>query len=373
MISDRQAQPDPADGPAGLAPTAALRTIRAALSDGDLTSAEKAVVTAIVCQADTATGCAWASYRQLAAAYGMSPKTIRAALAKASGRYLDLDGRGCHSAGRYRIRPPASASPTEALAPASASPAEAPPFTSASHAEAPPAAALPSGPSSASPSEAILTPDSILRKRPPYPPGGGRQGSGSSPVGDGDRGGEPAAVEAFAAAYAAAYDGPLPRSWARRLDALVADGDAGLIADVTPQVLHASEVFRQRRRLAHGVGTVLLFLRERRAARAAARRMTNTVATLGPDREPSGSDVFGKEDGSDRSEASEKARRRVAWFRTLPEATRQKYLDAARRLPGPKREDVVEHAAAAAAATATAAAPAKNLQPDAEPEEVAAT
>ncbi|HUX15522.1 MAG TPA: hypothetical protein VMW52_03565, partial [Phycisphaerae bacterium] len=127
------------------------------------------------------------------------------------------------------------------------------------------------------------------------------------------------------------------------------------------------------RRLAHGVGTVLLFLRERRAARAAARRMTNTVATLGPDREPSGSDVFGKEDGSDRSEASEKARRRVAWFRTLPEATRQKYLDAARRLPGPKREDVVEHAAAAAAATATAAAPAKNLQPDAEPEEVAAT
>jgi len=392
-------QPSP---PAALGPAAALRVIRAALADPGLTAAEKAVVAAIVAQADAATACAWASYRQLAADYGLSPKTIRAAIAKSTGRYLEPAGHGRHGAARHRILAPPSASPTEAPDPASASPTEAPAPPSASPteardadsaspteapAEAPGPPALPFGHSSASHRGTILTPYS-KRKDPPTPrrrgaaragppaardgePATGNGGTGNREPGttepgtrnDGTGNPEPGTrnpepetaspppaspeadrLDGLAAAWREAWETALPWLWGRRARREIRHGAGELLDGVTAADLRAARAFGEARRLSWGFGTLRLFLETRRARAIAAR----------PEAAPPPAPA-------DPADPADKARRgraaaALAAFRRLPAEDRETWIRLAAARPfANRRPDVLEAAAAALAAAAEAA------------------
>jgi hypothetical protein len=85
----------------------ALRAIRAVLADRTMTAAQRVAVAAVIVQADSTTGCAWASYRQLGADYGVTVRVVAHVLATpggiAIGRHLAVAGRGQHGATRYRV------------------------------------------------------------------------------------------------------------------------------------------------------------------------------------------------------------------------------------------------------------------------------
>lgn len=318
-----------------LPPTAALRAIRAILADGRLTPAQRVAAAAVVCQADAATGCAWASYRQLRREFGLSPTAIASALRSgepagaAIGTHLAAAATGERGAQCFRVlgaalRPTermrsaersASATPSEALRPGERYENEAP--------------ALRLGASSATPSVAILTPDSNPSfSNPPSPPPGGGAGAVSLEE----------ATERVAQAYRAAMGRGLPWRWRRQVAREFRRGDPATVLAIDAAAIEAGRRLAAERGRTFGFGWVLQALAGRddaagrqRAADEARRREA---------------DAHRNADAQAQREREAQAAR-LAAFRALPAERREEWLEQARAMnPYLTRAERIEEQAA---------------------------
>jgi len=101
MTAEANAAAPPAAG--SLSPTDALRTLRALHSDPKIESAQRSAITWIILCADNKTGLAWASYENIRKNTGLAPATIREALRRAEGKYLNRAGLGRKGAIQWRV------------------------------------------------------------------------------------------------------------------------------------------------------------------------------------------------------------------------------------------------------------------------------
>jgi hypothetical protein len=106
------------NGDGGLSPTDALRCLRALHSDLSIEPTQRCAVTWIILCADNKTGCAWASYANVAKNTGISRATIREALRRAEGEYLTRAGLGRNGAIRWKVAvQPLNCTPAPAVQP----------------------------------------------------------------------------------------------------------------------------------------------------------------------------------------------------------------------------------------------------------------
>ncbi len=273
--------------PSAFSPTTALRVIRSIMGDRHLTHAQRIATAAVVLQADSATGLAWASYRQLRRDYGLASDSISKALrgggddqraGNAIGRYLVPVRRGRQGAVQYRVLVEAAEDGRSAPASEAQTTDSAPDPGALQTPERSILAgqALHFGGSSAPVSGAILTPYSDpLSKNPPTPQGG----EGDAPSGGRDQdtaaqspAPSPQTLDAVLSridtAYAEVYGRRLPRKWKRGIRRLYENGDADRLMQIDAGTLRAVERWRKegKRSLQMGLGTVMLYLDERAAA-----------------------------------------------------------------------------------------------------------
>lgn len=318
----------------------AHQIVKAILADSDLTPVQRLVTAAVVHQADSTTGIAWAGYRQLHAKLGVSmgliAATLRADTGAAIGRWLLRDCIGRNGAVGYRVIVPGASlsesdnyenTPRRSIQ-QSASAIEARSTDCVD--------ALQPQERSASVSDTILTLYSTSYSTPPYPPQAGGGGGEASPQE------EPETIEAtihrIGQAYAATIGQSLPGKWKRRIRRAWKQGDRAQLAQFDGAAIRSGLQMAKTAGRTFGWGWVERAIEQRAVMRAERAERVDQVRQ----RARQDDDRAHRE-----AEAAAEQARRLDAFRSLAEANREAWLQQARRkYPFARRADLLERLAA---------------------------